>query len=207
MSRRESFFQLQDPSLATQPAHCKSGFMPLNLHNSFLSKDALVNSSVLLRSLQKGVSARNKASKQSPMSRISASASTSLPSITIGNYSPEPFLRLGECFILTPAIANPKILKPKPKGVIAFFGGAFVGAVPTFTYRFLLEQLASAGYLIVAVPYQLTFDHRQSASVVEKRLQDCLELLYAQEGFGIGSVQGLRGSELKELPVFGVGHR
>jgi len=49
-------------------------------------------------------------------------------------------------------------VKPAPPlGVIHFLGGAFVGAAPHLTYRYLLESLAEAGYVVVATPYRLDF--------------------------------------------------
>lgn len=47
----------------------------------------------------------------------------------------------------------------KPLGVIHFLGGAFVGAAPHLTYKYLLESLADAGYIIVATPYRLNMDY------------------------------------------------
>ena len=55
------------------------------------------------------------------------------------------------------------ILRPppskKPRALIHFLGGALLGAAPQLTYRYLLERLSSKGYLVVATPYQLSFDH------------------------------------------------
>ena len=53
------------------------------------------------------------------------------------------------------------LLKPpnKPLGVIHFLGGAFVGAAPHLTYKYLLETLADSGYIIVATPYRLNMDY------------------------------------------------
>lgn len=47
--------------------------------------------------------------------------------------------------------------KQQPLGVIHFLGGAFVGAAPHLTYRYLLESLAEVGYVVVATPYRLDF--------------------------------------------------
>lgn len=47
----------------------------------------------------------------------------------------------------------------KPLGVIHFLGGAFVGAAPHLAYKYLLESLANAGYIIVATPYRINMDY------------------------------------------------
>lgn len=47
----------------------------------------------------------------------------------------------------------------KVEGVVHFLGGAFVGAAPHLTYRYLLESLSKQGYLIVTTPYRLEFDY------------------------------------------------
>ena len=60
------------------------------------------------------------------------------------------------------------ILKPtnssgtKPIGVIHFLGGAFAGAAPHLTYRYLLENLANEGYVIITTPYRLELDYIKS---------------------------------------------
>jgi acetyl esterase/lipase len=55
------------------------------------------------------------------------------------------------------------ILRPPPevpaRAVIHFLGGAFVGAAPHLTYRYLLEGLAQQGFLVVSTPYRLEFDY------------------------------------------------
>ena len=37
-----------------------------------------------------------------------------------------------------------------PRGVVHFVGGAFVGAASQLTYRYLLEQIAAEGFVVVA---------------------------------------------------------
>lgn len=60
------------------------------------------------------------------------------------------------------------ILKPtnnngtKPIGVIHFLGGAFAGAAPHLTYRYLLENLVNEGYVIITTPYRLELDYIKS---------------------------------------------
>ncbi|KAL3939818.1 MAG: hypothetical protein SGBAC_005519, partial [Bacillariaceae sp.] len=46
-----------------------------------------------------------------------------------------------------------------PRALLHFLGGALVGAAPHITYRYMLERLAQKGFLVVATPYQLSFDH------------------------------------------------
>ena len=62
------------------------------------------------------------------------------------------------------------ILRPpsniKPRALIHFLGGALLGAAPQLTYRYLLERLSSKGYLVVATPYQLSFDHLVSCDEI-----------------------------------------
>lgn len=53
-----------------------------------------------------------------------------------------------------------------PRALIHFLGGALLGAAPQLTYRYLLERLARKGYLIVATPYQLSFDHLRSCDEI-----------------------------------------
>lgn len=64
------------------------------------------------------------------------------------------------------------ILKPtnnngtKPIGVIHFLGGAFAGAAPHLTYRYLLENLANEGYIIITTPYRLELDYVKSCDSI-----------------------------------------
>lgn len=88
------------------------------------------------------------------------------------------------------------VLRPRSKteeavGVIHFIGGAFVGAAPHLTYRYLLETLCDAGYIIVATPYKLDFDYVKCADEILDR-------------FDRVAVQLAR--EVGPLPVVGVGH-
>lgn len=65
----------------------------------------------------------------------------------------------------------------------------------------LIELLAKEGYLIVATPYSLSFDHTVSAQGIHTRFNTCLQYLSAT---GLGS---LSAEEISKLPVFSVGHR
>ncbi|MBD0335846.1 MAG: DUF1350 family protein [Cyanobacteria bacterium Co-bin13] len=81
-----------------------------------------------------------------------------------------------------------------PRGIIHFLGGAFVAAAPNFTYRWLLENLGRAGYVIIATPFVNTFDHEAIAKEVLLTFDQ--GLYYLQ-----GRVLGRR-----YLPVYGLGH-
>ncbi len=88
------------------------------------------------------------------------------------------------------------ILIPRnPQAMIHFLGGAFVGTVPTLTYRWLLEQLAKSGYGIVATPYINTFDHTAIARTVLNRYETIVERLYYQNKISH-----------RYLPTYGIGH-
>jgi hypothetical protein len=78
-----------------------------------------------------------------------------------------------------------------PRAVIHFLGGALVGAAPQITYRYLLEKLADKGFLIVATPYNLSFDHLATCDEVLTKFEDLAPALARQYG---------------ALPVVGIGH-
>ncbi|MEO0407023.1 MAG: DUF1350 family protein [Cyanobacteria bacterium P01_A01_bin.135] len=86
------------------------------------------------------------------------------------------------------------ILMPRnPKAMIHFLGGAFVAGAPHLTYRWLLEQLASEGYVVVATPFINTMDHTAIARQVLltfDRAQD-----YLRDNF-----------QRRHLPIYGLGH-
>lgn len=79
----------------------------------------------------------------------------------------------------------------QPRALIHFLGGALVGASPHISYRYLLERLAQAGYLVVATPYQLSFDHLATCDVVISRFERIAIPLARAYG---------------ALPVVGIGH-
>lgn len=86
------------------------------------------------------------------------------------------------------------VLKPKgarPKLVVHFVGGIFVGAAPQLTYRLFLERLAEQGVLVIATPYASGFDHFFIADEVQFKFDRCFRFL--QE-------------TVHDLPTFGVGH-
>lgn len=86
-------------------------------------------------------------------------------------------------------------IPPNPKAIIHFLGGAFVGAAPHLTYRWLLEQLGRQGYAIVATPFVNTFDHRAIAKEVLTTFDQGMYYLRSQ----------VLVSD-PYLPIYGLGH-
>ncbi len=82
----------------------------------------------------------------------------------------------------------------RPKAIVQFLGGAFVGTAPQVTYRWLLEQLGQAGYLVVAVPFLNEFEHARIARDTLVRFERAIARL---DFDGLGS---------SNLPVYGLGH-
>ena len=69
-------------------------------------------------------------------------------------------------YILRPSFED---INQQPRALLHFLGGAFLRGAPQLTYRYLLERLASRGYLIVTTPYQLSFDHlRTCDEIIDK---------------------------------------
>jgi hypothetical protein len=93
-------------------------------------------------------------------------------------------------------ISDSWILIPRhPIGIIHFLGGAFVGTAPNFTYRWLLENLAKAGYAMIATPFVNTLDHHAIARSVLNRFESILDRLEKNSSLNTGS-----------LPIYGIGH-
>lgn len=93
-------------------------------------------------------------------------------------------------------ISDSWILIPRhPIGIIHFLGGAFVGTAPNLTYRWLLENLAKAGYGIIATPFVNTLDHQAIARSVLNRFESILERLEKNQCINT-----------TYLPIYGVGH-
>lgn len=80
---------------------------------------------------------------------------------------------------------------PEPRALIHFLGGAFVGAAPDLSYRYILEKLAERGFLIVATPYKLSFDYIETCDDIIGRFERIAPHLARQFG---------------AVPVVGVGH-
>ncbi|KAH7655345.1 alpha/beta-Hydrolases protein [Dioscorea alata] len=106
------------------------------------------------------------------------------------------YKRLDSCLVVPPPTGK------KPKALIKFLGGAFVGAAPEVTYSYLMELLAKEGYLIVSVPYNVTFDHERAAKEVYERFHSCMEMLFSS-GLPYANISA---SELVNLPLYSVGH-
>ncbi|MFM2064271.1 MAG: hypothetical protein RLZZ507_3942 [Cyanobacteriota bacterium] len=87
------------------------------------------------------------------------------------------------------------IIPRHPIGIIHFLGGAFVATAPHLTYRWLLEQLAAKGYVVIATPFVNTLDHQAIAESVLLNFERTLERLHYS-------------GELRKLylPTYGVGH-
>ncbi|KAB5553042.1 hypothetical protein DKX38_010353 [Salix brachista] len=108
----------------------------------------------------------------------------------------QKYTQMESCLVIPPPKGR------KPLAIIKFLGGAFIGAVPEVTYSCLIELLAKNGYVVILVPYNVTFDHSQAANQVYERFNACLHLLLQS---GLPHV-GLTASELAGLPLFSVGH-
>ncbi|TYH12863.1 hypothetical protein ES288_A06G099600v1 [Gossypium darwinii] len=124
---------------------------------------------------------------------INNSTSTSGANSNISNRF---YKRLDSCLIIPPSGNK------KPRAIIKFLGGAFLGAVPEVTYSYLIELLAKEGFLIISVPYNVTFDHEQATKQVYERFNACLENILA---FGYPDAN-LTPADLVNLPLFSVGH-
>ncbi|CAK9143703.1 unnamed protein product [Ilex paraguariensis] len=112
------------------------------------------------------------------------------------NITDKIYKRLGSCLVIPPPEGK------KPRAIIKFLGGAFVGAVPEVTYSYLLGLLANEGYLIISVPYNVTFDHTQATREVYGRFHACLNEILAS---GLPDAS-LTAAELVDLPYYSVGH-
>ncbi|GJT20440.1 alpha/beta hydrolase fold protein [Tanacetum coccineum] len=104
--------------------------------------------------------------------------------------------KLDLCLVIPPPKGK------KAKSIIKFFGGAFIGAVPKVTYGNLLGLLANEGYLIISVPYNVTFDHSQVAREVFERFHSYLNSVLT---YGLPS-DDLLAAKLIDLPLYSVGH-
>jgi hypothetical protein len=88
------------------------------------------------------------------------------------------------------------VLIPRnPIGIIHFLGGAFVATAPHLTYRWLLEQLAEKGYVVIATPFVNTLDHIAIAKSVHLNFDRVIERLHDSERL-----------RKRYLPIYGLGH-
>ncbi|MEB3211129.1 MAG: DUF1350 family protein [Leptolyngbyaceae bacterium] len=91
-------------------------------------------------------------------------------------------------------IAGNWVLIPRrPRAIIHFLGGAFIAAAPHVTYRWLLENLAQQGYLVIATSLVNTFDHGAIARQALLSFEQAMECIHDRVGQGY-------------LPIYGVGH-
>ncbi|KAL1832249.1 hypothetical protein ACET3Z_001900 [Daucus carota] len=106
------------------------------------------------------------------------------------------YTRVGSCLVIPPPKGR------KPKGIIKFLGGAFIGAVPEVSYSYLLELLANEGYLIISVPYNVTFDHSRASREIYEKFFGCFDgiLKTGLPDFALTS------TDLVDLPIYCVGH-
>eukprot|EP00429_Kryptoperidinium_foliaceum_P005756 CAMPEP_0176024204 /NCGR_PEP_ID=MMETSP0120_2-20121206/11824_1 /TAXON_ID=160619 /ORGANISM="Kryptoperidinium foliaceum, Strain CCMP 1326" /LENGTH=434 /DNA_ID=CAMNT_0017357381 /DNA_START=93 /DNA_END=1398 /DNA_ORIENTATION=+ len=88
-------------------------------------------------------------------------------------------------------VLRPSSADDVPRAVLHFLGGALVGASPHITYRYMLEKLAEKGFLVIATPYQLSFDHLQTCDDVITKFEQMAPSIARQYG---------------ALPVVGIGH-
>ena len=88
-------------------------------------------------------------------------------------------------------VLRPNDASAQPRALLHFLGGAIVGAVPHVSYRYMLERLAAKGFLVVATPYNLSFDHLDTCDAVIQRFEKIAPMLARQYG---------------PVPVVGVGH-
>lgn len=126
-----------------------------------------------------------------------SSSSSSSSSASFGNVDKKNGnIMVDTCLVIPP----PKYRKPR--AIIKFLGGAFIGKVSHVTYSYLIELLAKEGYLVVLVPYNVTFNHEDAARQVYERFNACLDILLTS---GLSDAK-LEASQLVGLPVFSVGH-
>jgi len=91
--------------------------------------------------------------------------------------------QMGDAYIIRPS--------SPPKSIILFIGGAFVGAAPQQWYRYLLEEIAEQGHVVVTTPYSLEFDYLSICSEITQKHDQVVQALSQDYG---------------ELPVIGAGH-
>ncbi|KAI4377020.1 hypothetical protein MLD38_014716 [Melastoma candidum] len=111
-------------------------------------------------------------------------------------YNGRIYRRQDSCLVIPPPSGK------KPRAIVKFLGGAFIGAVPEVTYGYLIELLAKEGYLVISVPYNVTFDHTRAAKEVYEKFHGCLDGLLMN---GLPE-DGLSAGDLVDLPLFSVGH-
>lgn len=66
-----------------------------------------------------------------------------------------------------------------------------------------MEWLAKEGFLVVSVPYNVTFDHEKAANEVYERFHSCMDSMLT---YGIPDA-GITAFDISALPLYSVGHR
>ncbi|KAI5084045.1 hypothetical protein GOP47_0000214 [Adiantum capillus-veneris] len=106
------------------------------------------------------------------------------------------YQRVADCLVFQPLPGR------KPRALIHFIGGAFIGAVPEVTYSLFIELLRQQDFLIVATPYNVTFEHVLAAELVYTKFQQGKDALVNGEC----NIPGISTNEISSLPVFSIGH-
>eukprot|EP00929_Paragymnodinium_shiwhaense_P119692 TRINITY_DN91588_c0_g1_i1.p1 TRINITY_DN91588_c0_g1~~TRINITY_DN91588_c0_g1_i1.p1 ORF type:complete len:474 (+),score=103.74 TRINITY_DN91588_c0_g1_i1:107-1423(+) len=97
--------------------------------------------------------------------------------------------KVGDCELLVPS-------GQFPWGVVFFLGGAVLGQYPKVCYDRLLRPLADrTGCCVLAVPYEVSTDHKELASKAQEQFSEALEI--AAEKYGWDAAR---------MPKFGLGH-
>ncbi|XP_045823707.1 uncharacterized protein LOC123916313 [Trifolium pratense] len=138
----------------------------------------------------------NKCSKFQSMSTKIVSATTRTASDTYVGRDNSKIYNLDSCLVIPPPTST------KPRAIIKFIGGAFIGAIPQLTYGYLIELLAKEGFVVVVVPYNVTFDHSLAAKQVYEKFHTCLDTILTS---GLPQAN-LSPAQLGDLPIFSVGH-
>ncbi|XBH70088.1 hypothetical protein VPH35_097821 [Triticum aestivum] len=142
---------------------------------------------------------RTEAAARNLSCRASLGPDAPLPALAAPRPSPargRTYLREHSCLLFPPPRGA------RPLAVVKFLGGAFIGAAPEATYGYLLELLAQEGFLVVCVPYNVTFDHAAAAREVFERFHGCYDALRAS---GLPEA-GLGALDIAGLPLYSVGH-
>ena len=87
------------------------------------------------------------------------------------------------------------LIPQRPIGIVHFLGGAFIGAAPHILYRWLLEEIAKQGYVIITTAFINTFDHHEIAQSVLTRFNRTLKYLEDSDRL-----------RRRYLPIYGLGH-
>lgn len=100
------------------------------------------------------------------------------------------WMQVADCWVLLPPRGQ------KPQSLMFFTGGAIVGAAPQYTYRLLIERLASRGNAVIAVPFRTGLNHKHIADEVSDKFDKCLAELGSRPDTAV----------LPKLPLYGIGH-